>query len=285
MLSLRQALILGILQGVSELFPISSLGHSIILPALLGWMIDQNANYFLTFLVATHFATAAVLFVIYRADWVRIIRGIVRSVWRRSLAEDSDAKLGWLLAVGTIPAGAIGLVLEKQLRELFASPSYIASFLALNGLLLYVAELLRARAKTLSEVRDADQRIAAELSWLQSAKVGTMQVLALLPGFSRTGSTIAGGLMVGLAHEDALRFSFLLATPIIGAAGALKLPLLFWSRDVKAIETALMGATSAAIASYLSVKFLTRYFKTRTLVPFAAYCLLCGLVSFALLRR
>ena len=285
MLSLRQALILGILQGVSELFPISSLGHSIILPALLGWTIDQNANYFLTFLVATHFATAAVLFVIYRADWVRIIRGIVRSVWRRSLAEDSDAKLGWLLAVGTIPAGAIGLVLEKHLRELFASPSYIASFLALNGLLLYVAELLRAKAKTLPEVGDADQRIAAELSWMQSAKVGTMQVLALLPGFSRTGSTIAGGLMVGLAHEDALRFSFLLATPIIGAAAALKLPLLFWSRDVKAIETALMGATSAAIASYLSVKFLTRYFKTRTLVPFAAYCLLCGLVSFALLRR
>jgi len=285
MLSLRQALILGILQGVSELFPISSLGHSIILPALLGWTIDQNANNFLTFLVATHFATAAVLFVIYRADWVRIIRGIVRSVWRRSLAEDSDAKLGWLLAVGTIPAGAIGLALEKHLRELFASPSYIASFLALNGLLLYVAELLRARAKTLPEVGDADQRIAAELSWMQSAKVGTMQVLALLPGFSRTGSTIAGGLMVGLAHEDALRFSFLLATPIIGAAGALKLPLLFWSRDMKAIETALMGATSAAIASYLSVKFLTRYFKTRTLVPFAAYCLLCGLVSFALLRR
>ena len=285
MLSLRQALILGILQGVSELFPISSLGHSIILPALLGWTIDQNANYFLTFLVATHFATAAVLFVIYRADWVRIIRGIVRSVRRRSLAEDSDAKLGWLLAVGTIPAGAIGLALEKHLRELFASPSYIASFLALNGLLLYVAELLRARAKTLPEVGDADQRIAAELSWMQSAKVGTMQVLALLPGFSRTGSTIAGGLMVGLAHEDALRFSFLLATPIIGAAGALKLPLLFWSRDMKAIETALMGATSAAIASYLSVKFLTRYFKTRTLVPFAAYCLLCGLVSFALLRR
>jgi len=255
------------------------------LPALLGWTIDQNANYFLTFLVATHFATAAVLFVIYRADWVRIIRGIVRSVWRRSLAEDSDAKLGWLLAVGTIPAGAIGLALEKHLRELFASPSYIASFLALNGLLLYVAELLRAKAKTLPEVGDADQRIAAELSWMQSAKVGTMQVLALLPGFSRTGSTIAGGLMVGLAHEDALRFSFLLATPIIGAAAALKLPLLFWSRDVKAIETALMGATSAAIASYLSVKFLTRYFKTRTLVPFAAYCLLCGLVSFALLRR
>jgi undecaprenyl-diphosphatase len=285
MLSLRQALILGILQGVSELFPISSLGHSIILPALLGWTIDQNANYFLTFLVATHFATAAVLFFIYQDDWARIIRGTLRSIWRRSITENSDARLGWLLAVGTIPAGAVGLIFQKHLQELFSSPSYVASFLALNGLLLYVAEALRTRVKSRADIRDADQRIAAEVSWWQSARVGAMQVLALLPGFSRTGSTIAGGLMVGLAHEDALRFSFLLATPIIGAAAALKLPVLFASRDAPAIETALLGAAGAAIASYLSVKFLTRYFKSRTLTPFAAYCLLSGVLSFALLRR
>jgi undecaprenyl-diphosphatase len=285
MLSLRKALILGILQGISELFPISSLGHSIIVPALLGWTINQNASYFLTFLVATHFATSAVLFVIYRADWVRIIRGIVRSIGRRSLVANSDAKLGWLLVVGTVPAGGLGLILQKQLQEIFAAPSYVASFLALNGLLLYVAEMLRARAKNQADARDADERIAAELSWWQSAKVGTMQVLALLPGFSRTGSTIAGGLLVGLAHEDALRFSFLLATPIIGAAAVLKLPVLLLSRDLLAIKTALLGATGAAIAAYSSVKFLTRYFKTKTLTPFAAYCLLCGLVSFALLRR
>ena len=164
MLSLRQALILGILQGVSELFPISSLGHSIILPALLGWTIDQNANYFLTFLVATHFATAAVLFLIYQDDWARIIRGTLRSIWRRSLAENSDAKLAWLLAVGTIPAGAIGFMFQKHLQELFASPSYVASFLALNGLLLYVAEVLRTRAESRAEIQDTDQRIAAEVS-------------------------------------------------------------------------------------------------------------------------
>lgn len=284
MLSLRQALILGILQGVSELFPISSLGHSIIFPALLGWTIDQNTNYFLTFLVATHFATAAVLFFIYQDDWARIVRGIVRSIWRRSLPDNSDAKLGWLLAVGTIPTGAIGFIFQKQLQELFASPSSVASFLALNGLLLYVAEALRTRAKSGADFQDADQRIAAEVSWWQAARVGAMQILALLPGFSRTGSTIAGGLMVGLAHEDALRFSFLLATPIIGAAAALKLPALFASGNAVAVETALLGAAGAAIASYLSVKFLTSYFKTRTLAPFAAYCLLAGLVSFALLR-
>lgn len=285
MLSSRQALILGILQGVAELFPISSLGHSIILPALLGWAIDQKAAYFLTFLVATHFATAVVLFLLYRRDWVRIIRGTMWSIWYRSLVADPDAKLGWLLAVGTMPAGAFGLLFQKQLQELFASPTYVAFFLILNGLLLYVAELLRARAKSRADIEDADRRIAAEVSWWQSARVGAMQVLALLPGFSRTGSTIAGSLMVGLAHEDALRFSFLLATPIIGAAAALKLPPLFASGDATVVERALLGAAGAAIASYFSVKFLTRYFRTRTLTPFAIYCLLFGLVSLILLHR
>ena len=208
----------------------------------------------------------------------------VGETFRRSIPE-FDARLGWLLAVGTIPAGAIGLVLEKQLQELFASPSYVAAFLALNGLLLFVAELLRARSKNGADGQDADQRIAAEVSWWQSARVGGMQVLALLPGFSRTGSTIAGGLMVGLAHEDALRFSFLLATPIIGAAGVLKLPTLFESRKAAASQTALLGAVGAVIASYLSVKFLTRYFKTQTLTPFAVYCLLSGSASFMFLHR
>ena len=241
MLSYFQAAILGILQGISELFPISSLGHSILLPALLGWTIDQNANYFLTFLVATHFATATVLFFIYRSDWVRIISGILRSLRLRSIALDPDAKLGWLLVVGTVPAGIVGILFQKQVQELFLSPSYVASFLSLNGVLLYVAELMRTKAKSGGDILDADERIAAEVSWRQSTRVGVMQVLALLPGFSRTGSTIAGGLMVGLAHEDALRFSFLLATPIIAAAAALKLPVLFASRDTAAIEAALLG--------------------------------------------
>jgi len=285
MLSYFQAAILGVLQGISELFPISSLGHSIILPALLGWTVDQNANYFLTFLVATHFATATVLFFIYRSDWVRIISGILKSFRLGKIPPDPDAKLGWLLVVGTVPAGIVGILFQKQVQELFTSPSYVASFLALNGVLLYAAELLRTKAKSGGSVLDADERIAAELSWRQSTGVGVMQVLALLPGFSRTGSTIAGGLMVGLAHEDALRFSFLLATPIIAAAAALKLPVLLASRDAPAIEAALLGATCAAIASYLSVKFLTRYFKTRTLTPFAVYCSLSGLISLLLLHR
>jgi undecaprenyl-diphosphatase len=285
MLSLGQALLLGLLQGISELFPISSLGHSIILPALLGWAINRKANYFLTFLVATHFATAAVLFFIYWKDWVRIIGATLRSIWRRSLMGNPDAKLGWLLVIGTVPAGALGFSFEKYLQRLFISPSHVASFLALNGVLLYLAELLRKRAKRAAVIEDPDHRLAAEVSWWQSAKVGVMQVLALLPGFSRTGSTIAGGLMVGLAHEDSLRFSFLLATPIIGAAAALKLPALFTSGGSVAIEGALIGGAGAAVAAYFSVKFLTRYFKTRTLTPFAVYCLIAGLASLFLLHR
>jgi undecaprenyl-diphosphatase len=286
MLSYFQAAILGLLQGITELFPISSLGHSILLPALLGWSIDQNAGYFLSFLVATHFATATVLFFLYWSDWLRIISGIFRSISERSIAANPDAKLGWLLVVGTVPAGIIGLAFQKQVQKLFTSPSYVAGFLALNGVLLFGAELLRTRADSgRSIIADADERIAMEVSWWQSASVGVMQVLALLPGFSRTGSTLAGGLMAGLAHEDALRFSFLLATPIIAAAAALKLPVLFASRNVQSIEAALLGAISAALASYFSVKFLTRYFKTRTLTPFAVYCLLFGVFSLLLLLR
>jgi undecaprenyl-diphosphatase len=288
MLSYFQAAILGLLQGITELFPISSLGHSILLPALLGWSIDQNASYFLTFLVATHFATATVLFFLYWSDWLRIISGILRSINLRSLTANPGAKLGWLLVVGTVPAGIVGLSFQKQVQKLFTSPSYVASFLALNGVLLYAAELLRTRADREHGVAggavDADERIAAEVSWWQSAAVGVMQVLALLPGFSRTGSTIAGGLMAGLAHEDALRFSFLLATPIIAAAAALKLPMLFASKNVQSIDAALLGAVCAALASYFSVKFLTRYFKTRTLTPFAIYCLLFGVFSVLRLR-
>jgi undecaprenyl-diphosphatase len=284
MLSYFQAALLGILQGISELFPISSLGHSILLPALLGWTVNQNANYFLAFLVATHFATATVLFCLYWNDWRRIGAGVLRSIRRRSVATDPDAKLGWLLVVGTVPAGLVGILLQKKVQGFFTAPSYVATFLALNGVLLYTAELLKSRAKG-GGVGDTDQRIANEISWRQSMGVGVMQILALLPGFSRTGSTIAGGLMVGLAHEDALRFSFLLATPIIAAAAAIKLPILFASNDARGIETALIGATCAALGSYLSVMFLTRYFKTKTsLNPFALYCLIFGILSLMLLR-
>jgi undecaprenyl-diphosphatase len=154
-----------------------------------------------------------------------------------------------------------------------------------NGLLLWMAERLRRKAKvSASEIPDGDRRIATELSWWQSVKVGLMQVLALIPGFSRTGSTLAGSLMAGLSHEDALRYSFLLATPIIGAAAALELPPLVATADARTLLITLAGAAAAAVAAYFSAKFLARYFESKTLTPFAIYCAVVGVVGLALLR-
>lgn len=285
MLSLFQAIVLGAAQGITELFPISSLGHSVLLPGLFGWSVNQNADYFVTFLVATHFATALVLFCIYWQDWVRIIRGIFRSLAEREISvSDPDARLGWLLIVSTIPAGIIGIIFKTQIQNMFISPTSAAFFLILNGILLFAAERLRRRAKSIVGVHDADARLGAELSWWQSTKIGLLQVIALIPGFSRTGSTLAGGLMVGLTHEDALRYSFLLATPIIGAAALLELPPLIISGTASTIEVALAGAIAAAIAAYFSAKFLVRYFKSKTLTPFAIYCVAIGIISLFILH-
>jgi undecaprenyl-diphosphatase len=272
-ISYFQAAILGLLQGVSELFPISSLGHSVILPGLFGWNIHQNASYFLTFLVALHLATALVLLGFFWQDWVRIVKGLGRSLRDREI-RDPDAKLGWLLVVATIPAGILGLTLQDSLRKLFASPEYASIFLACNGLMLFGAELLRRRAPV--EAEDDDERIAQTVGWWQSTTVGAAQSIALIPGFSRSGAAMSGGLLVGLSHKDAARYAFLLATPIIFAAAVLKLPELAGSQGNGVRGPALVGALCSALTAYLSVRFLMRYFETRTLIPFAIYCLCAG---------
>jgi undecaprenyl-diphosphatase len=292
-----QAIILGLTQGITELFPISSLGHSVLIPGLLGWHLSQNNETFLEFLVATHLATAIVLFVIYFKDWVRIVKGIFRSLAAREISNaDPDAKLGWLLVVSTIPAGILGLLLKDQITGSLLSPQSATFFLMLNGLLLLLAEWLRKRAgrhtndttaatsAAVESLQNNDQRIAHRLSFWQSFKVGILQILALIPGFSRTGSTLAGGLMVGLSHEDSLRYSFLLATPIIGAAALLEIPALLTSGNVALIEVSAAGAAAAAFAAWFAVKFLTRYFKTNTLTPFAIYCLAVGIIGSLILR-
>jgi undecaprenyl-diphosphatase len=276
-ISYLQAIILGLLQGVTELFPISSLGHSVILPKLFGWDIHQNDDYFITFLVATHLATAIVLFIFFWRDWMRILKGLGRSLRDRGIAEDdADAKLGWLLVVGTIPAGLLGLLLEHKLRSVFASPQSAAFFLILNGLLLFGAEALRRRAPQ-TEVDD-DTRIAQEMSFPQSFLVGAAQAIALIPGFSRSGATMAGGLLVGLSHKDAARFAFLLATPIIGAAAILKLPELAGAQGDGIRGQALVASLAAGVAAWFSVRFLMKYFETRTLIPFAVWSVGFGLV-------
>jgi undecaprenyl-diphosphatase len=278
-ISYGQAVVLGLLQGASELFPVSSLGHSVILPQLLGWDIKQNDDFFIVFLVATHLATAIVLFCFFLSDWMKILRGLGRSLRDRDLGDDPYARLGWLLVVGTIPAGLLGLLLEHALRDLFASAQSAAFFLMLNGVMLYGAERLRRRAPVVDSSEDAvasDVRIGETVTWRNAFAIGAAQALALIPGFSRSGATMGGGLLVGLSNEDAARFAFLLATPIIGAAAILKLPDLLGSAGNGVRGPALVGALCSAFTAYLSVRFLMRFFETNRLTPFAIYCVLAG---------
>lgn len=275
-----QAIIFGLLQGVTELFPISSLGHSVILPSILHWHIKQNDPFFLTFLVATHFATALVLFIFFWKDWVKIVTGLFRSLKEREISEkDQYAKLAWLLIVGTIPAGILGLLFEDSLKALFASPKLVAFVLILNGIMLFLVELLRRRTKETQQQSDHSDKRIAKLSWMQTIYIGILQTIALVPGFSRTGATLAGGLLNGLSREDAARFSFLLATPVIGAAALLKLPELFTPAEYAYIGQILVGSITAAIGAYVSVKFLVKYFQTQTLRPFAMYCIAVGIIA------
>jgi undecaprenyl-diphosphatase len=286
LISYFQAVILGLTQGVAEPFPISSLGHGVILPRLAGWHIHQNDKFFLTFLIATHLATAIVLLGIFFGDWVRIVKGLWRSLSMREIrADDVDARLGWLLVAGTIPVGIIGLLLEHPIRKLFASPSLAATFLVVNGVALLLFERLRRRPPRPGDyLGDPDARIA-KLSWRQAIAVGTSQAAALVPGISRSGFSMGGGLLVGLSNEDAARYGFLLATPVIFAAAALKLPELLGKEGNGVRGPALVAGACAAVTTFVAVKFLLRYFETNRLTPFGIYCMGAGaacLVVFAL---
>lgn len=291
MLSYFQAIVLGALQGFTELLPVSSLGHSVILPQLLGWtdvVAAQSAqeSYFLAFLVGLHVATAIALLFFYRATWARIVGGLLASVRTRRI-DTPDQRLAWLLVVATIPAGLVGLLLEHTLRVVFARPLAAAAFLVVNGLILLFGEWVRRRAEVRRAVAThaitptGDRRLDT-LDFREAIGIGGAQVLALLPGISRSGTTMVAGLARGLDHEDSARFSFLLATPIILAAGLYKLPDLLGPNGDGVRPQILVGSLAAGLAAYLSVRFLTRWFETRTLIPFAVYCLVAG--GFAIVR-
>jgi undecaprenyl-diphosphatase len=276
-ISYFQAVVLGLTQGIAEPFPVSSLGHGVVMPRLFGWDIHQNDKFFLAFLVATHLATAIVLFLFFLRDWMRIFRGIGRSLRDREIRpDDVDARLGWLLVVGTIPAGVIGLLLEHPLRTLFASAQSAAAFLIVNGLLLLAFERLRRSAPTADRGGDHDAHIAKTLTWRAALGVGSAQAAALVPGISRSGITMGGGLLAGLSNEDAARYGFLLATPIIGAAAVLKVPDLFGHAGDGVRGQALVASICAGASTFFAVKFLLRYFETNRLTPFGIYCIAVG---------
>jgi undecaprenyl-diphosphatase len=354
-----EAIVVGLLQGVSELFPVSSLGHSILLPALIGgrWAADLNVSApespYLAFIVGLHVATAAALLVYFWRDWLRIISGLITSVRYRRVTT-ADERLAWMIIIATIPVGLAGLLLEHTFRTVLGRPAPAAVFLIINGIILYGAERMRRRAGDESNPRrrrpvvigsdergtvytsssssstHADRRIdgsgtgtgagsgtdiatgtgartgtatgngtaipvgvTAEIDdttgdsnariarrrIAETTLIGAAQVLALLPGISRSGVTMAAGLRRGLSHEDAARFSFLLATPVILAAGALKLPDLTGPLGHGIGGQVLLGSLASAVGAYGAVRWLTRYFQTRTLTPFAIYCVLAGLAS------
>jgi undecaprenyl-diphosphatase len=274
-ISYFQGIVIGLLQGFSELFPISSLGHAVVAPRLFGWHIHQNDKFFIAFLVAVHLAIVLLLF--FWQDWWRVLKGIGRSLRDREIGADVDARLGWLLVVGTIPAGILGLLLESPLRKVFASATSAAIFLFVNGLLLFAFERLRRRAPDApEEERDEDNRIAHRVSWRQATGVGAAQALALIPGISRSGITMGGGLLVGLNNRDAAKFGFMLATPIIGAAAALKIPELLGKEGNGVRGPAFVAALCAAVTAFLAVRFLMRFFETNRLTPFAIYCTAAG---------
>jgi undecaprenyl-diphosphatase len=347
-----QAVVIALIQGVAELFPVSSLGHSVLVPAWIGgnWqtLVTQSSqqasggSFYLAYIVALHCATAVALLWFFRADWIRIIRGFFRSLpasVRASLRDrrprlavaDKDERLAWMIIFATIPAAVTGLALEHVFRVLFAKPIAAAVLLFANGVILLAAETLRrsaARRKQapapvaasypgpalaaagppmatasnyppstatrkpashrkpasgrdttdIDAAEQSDERLA-RLSYTDGILIGSAQILALLAGISRSGILMAGGLWRGLDHEDAARFAFLLATPIILAAGVLKVPSLLGPDGAHIHGQIIAGVIVCGIAAYLSVRLLVRWLKTRTLTPFAIYCLAFGALS------
>ena len=272
---------MGLLQGATELFPVSSLGHSVIIPSLLHWSFKQSDPSFVPFLVLLHLGTAGALLILYRSEWVAIIRGFFTAAFRGQIQNDNE-RLAMLLLVGTIPAAILGVFLESRIKSLFASPYEAAGLLIANGILMLTFEVLRRGAERKSTLQEEEFAQAERISFRAAALVGACQALAFLPGISRSGVTIGGGLLAGLRHQEAARFSFLLATPVILGAGLVEVPQLF-SGGVP-IGEYLAGMVLAGIAAYASARFLLRYFRSGRLDPYGYYCIAAGLVSLALLR-
>jgi undecaprenyl-diphosphatase len=269
---------LAVLQGVSELFPVSSLGHTVLIPALLRWRVDRSDPTFLAFVVVLHLGTALALVGFYLAEWRAIVSAFVASIVRGRFSGARDEHLAWLLVAGTIPVGLLGVLFETAVQRLFAAPSIVAAFLIVNAFIMFLGERLRRAQHAGGR---GDRRLEM-LDWKDGVKVGFAQSLALLPGISRSGSSIVAGLLLDLNHEDAARYSFLLATPVILAASLLEIPRLLDPSVHLALIESILGGVIAGVTAYCSVAFLTRYFESNDLRPFGWYCLIIGAVCVVL---
>ncbi|HEY1352608.1 MAG TPA: undecaprenyl-diphosphate phosphatase [Ktedonobacteraceae bacterium] len=295
-ITIWQTIFLALLQGVTELFPISSLGHTVIIPGLFPQVFPADfatntacdgRSCFLPLVTALHLGTSIALLVYFWRDWLQVLQTIVHSIKNAEIKRNSEEWVGWLIIIGCIPGGIIGLALQDPLARLFSSATVAAAFLVVNGSLLLAGEAMRKRAETgqtfaSAQEREAHFRPLASLSWKEAITVGLFQSLALLPGISRSGATMVGGLSVQLSHEDAARYSFLLGTPLIAAAGLLEVPQLA-GQNTQTWLLILAGVVLSGIAAFLSTKFLTTYFEKGRLTPFAIYCWAFGLIALGVL--
>lgn len=271
-MSLFHALLIAVLQGATELFPISSLGHAVILPTLLGWPLDQKAPEFLPFLVVLHLGTAAALLLFFWRDWFGFARALLGKGDAKTIKR--ERRIFTLVVAATLPAVILGFALEHTLRSFFGSAVLAAAFLIVNGFILFAGE----------RIKHAGRKNLEEVSWKTALLIGACQALALIPGISRSGATMVGGVLAGLTHKEAARFSFLLATPVIAGAGVLEVPKLLHLRDTLAIDVGLMvvAGVAAGIVAWISTYVLMRYFKKQeveALDPFAYYCWAAGGLS------
>lgn len=295
-INIWQVIFLALLQGVTELFPISSLGHTVIVPGLLPQIfpVDFATNTacggkscFLPIVTSLHLGTSVALVAFFWRDWVQVVRTILNSVKKAEIRRGTEEWVGWLIIIGCIPGGILGLILQKYADKLFSSAIVAAAFLVVNGSLLFVGEAMRKRAEAKlafegSKQREASFRPLSSLSWKEAILVGLCQALALIPGISRSGVTMVGGLSVRLSHEDAARYSFLLGTPLIAAAGLIEVPKLIGQTSQTWLYI-VVGSIVSGIAAFLSTKFLTRYFEKGRLTPFAIYCWAFGLIALGIL--
>lgn len=277
-----QAIIIGFIQGITELFPISSLGHAILIPAWIGgsfrdFISDENEAYLLI-TIAMHLASSVALFLVFRKRWIKLVSGSYRAIISRNYQSTPFRVLGYIV-IATIPVGVLGLAFGDYFQSIFGKPQYSALFLVLNGLLLITAERL-SRRDVAQELQDSDSEIDRRVSVKTAVAIGFGQSLALFAGISRFGVTMSAGLLRKLNHSVASDFAFLLSLPVIVGASIVKLPELFTTKANELLGQIFVGSIISFIATYISVTFLVRWFKTKTLYPFAVYCLVFGVLSF-----